>query len=99
MDNLVPFAVVLGIGMLGGTARYLHEEGMHDGRFNGFRYVSHTIVGGFVATIAGFLSTYYGIEGPLQFAIVGLAAMSSRELLDLLPGLFSKWAQRKLSDG
>ena len=90
MEDSLALIVVTGIGLVGGTARYLHEAGMHDGCFDGFRYLSHTLVGGFVALIAGFFTTHFGIEGPLQNALVGLAALSSREILDTVPSLFVK---------
>ena len=95
MDNFILFAVVLGIGMLGGTARYLHEVGMHDGHFRFFKYFSYAMVGGFIATISGFLSTHWGISGPLQNGLVGLAALASPEIIALVPKLFSQWIKRQ----
>ena len=86
LADLIVSGVLLVIGFVGDTARYLHEEGMHDGHFDKFRYMIHALVGAFVALMSGFITTHFGIEGSLQHGLVGIAACSSRELLDVVPG-------------
>lgn len=90
MDNvaqLIAMAIVAGLGWLGGTVRYLHEVGNHDEPVSFLRYITHTLTGMGVAVTAGLLTSGYGIEGPMQHGFVAVAAMSSRELLDLIPRL------------
>ncbi len=91
MDNLIAVSAVLALGFGGGTARYLLEVGMHEGHFDIFRYISHALVGGFVAVMAGFLTDHYALESDLKHFIVGMAACASREFLDQVPSWFVKY--------
>ena len=52
------------------------------------------VTGGFVAVMAGFITTHQGMSRvQLQLAIVGLAAVSSRELLDFVPAAVRRFVQ------
>ena len=94
-EQLSAMAFIMGIGMFAGTVRYLKELGDNLQRYSWFRHTSHMVIGGFVAVMAGFITTDQGITGALQHAIVGLAAVSSRELLEFIPAAFRRFVQVK----
>ena len=93
-DTLIALSVVMGFGVVGGFARYLHNIGSHDEAFQTMKCFCHMVEGGFMAVLAGFGTTAMDITGAMQHLLVGLAAMSSRELMTLLPGLFSNFIKK-----
>ena len=96
-DTLIALMMVMGFGVVGGFARYLHNIGSHDEAFNLMKCFCHMVEGGFMAVLAGFAATAMEITGALQHLIVGLAAMSSRELMNLLPELVSHFVKKSAS--
>ena len=93
LDQLSAIAYILGIGSFASTVRYLKELGDNLQTYSVLRHISYMITGGFVAVMAGFITTHQGISGQMQFFIVGLAAVSSREILDFVPTAFRKFLQ------
>ena len=96
-DTLIALTMVMGFGVVGGFARYLHNIGSHDEAFNGMKCFCHMVEGGFMAVLAGFGTAALEITGAMQHLVVGLAAMSSRELMNVIPGLVSNFVSKSAS--
>ncbi len=90
-DELIATVVLFLIGVLGATARYLHLLGKHDKPFSFWRYASHIIIGGVVAVLTGLVTTAMGIDAAWQHAIVGISAVSSKEIIDVIPSITQRY--------
>jgi hypothetical protein len=93
LDQLIAMAYIIGIGSFASTVRYLKELGDNLQTYSVLRHAVYIITGGFVAVMAGFITTHQGMSGQMQFFIVGLAAVSSREILDFVPAAFRRFLQ------
>jgi hypothetical protein len=80
---------LFGFGVLGSTARYLHELGKKDEEFSFKRWAAASIVGGVMAILTGFLCKHWEVSDYLTYSLVGFAAMSARELINLIPTLLA----------
>ena len=93
-EQLLWMVAVAFMGMLGSTARYLHDLGIRDEPFSFVRWSFGCITGGIVAVIVGFICTYCEIPESLTYGIVGMAAIATRELIDIVPTLFLKYLEK-----
>ena len=83
------------IGVSGSTARYLHQIRKYNKTFSWLHWMMSCFTAIFMCILAGFLCEYYEVHKNLQYPIVGLVAISSKELIDIIPNLLVSWVKRR----
>lgn len=90
LERIVSYVSLVVIGMAGATARYISDLGEEN--FSKKKYFLSVIVGGIVAVFMGLATEYWNITGSLQHLIVGLGAISSKELISFAPNIVKAYA-------
>ena len=85
-----------GFGVLGATARYLHDLGRRDEHFSFQRWLIASFVGGTVAIFAGLAARHFEFGDYLTFAIVGASAIAGKEVIEALPRIMVAVAKAKV---
>ena len=99
MKNLLLWvAAVSFFGMIGSTARYLYELGRRNDSFSFRKWLVATFIGATIAVITGLVCKHFMLSDELLYAFVGIAAISSKEMIQIVPDLFMK-AVKKRCDG
>ncbi len=90
LEQIVSYVSLVIIGMAGATARYISDLGEED--FSKKKYLLSILVGGIVAVFMGLATDYWNITGSLQHLLVGLGAISSKELIAFAPNIVKTYA-------
>ena len=91
IEQITTYIALIFIGMAGASARYIADLG--DKVFNRKKYLLSVAVGAIVAVFMGFATDYWNITGSLQHLIVGLGAISSKELIAFAPNVIKTYAE------
>lgn len=91
IEKAATYIVLILIGMAGASARYLADLG--EQVFNKKTYLLSVVVGAIVAVFIGFATDYWNITGSLQHLLVGLGAISSKELIAFAPNIVKTYAE------
>ncbi len=91
IEQISTYLVLVIIGMAGASARYIADLG--DKMFDKKTYLLSIAVGGIVAVFMGFATDYWKITGSLQHLLVGLGAISSKELISFAPNVVKTYAE------
>lgn len=95
-DFFIWVAAILAFGAAGSTARYIHELDTANGVFSFKKWVWTTFMGTSIAVIAGLVCRHISLPMEITFAIVAVAAISSKELIDAIPGIIVKLVKTKI---
>lgn len=91
LEQVVSYISLIVIGMAGATARYISDLGGE--KFHKKTYLLSIVVGGIVAVFMGLATDYWNITGSLQHLVVGLGAISSKELISFAPNVVKTYAE------
>ena len=91
IEQIASYLSLVLIGIAGATVRYLSDLGEKEFSFK--HYLLSIIVGGIVAVFMGMATDYWEITGSLQHLIVGLGAISSKEVIAFAPNIVKTYVQ------
>lgn len=93
-DLLTFMGVVSFFGSIAATARYINDLGRDNAPFNVKLWLSTVLVGVVVSIFAGFACQHLQVPDELSYVVIGVAAISAKELIEIAPRLAVRWLEK-----
>ena len=95
-ETVIWLLLVAVVGIVGASARYIHELGKTGKGFKFAAWAMNAFVGVAIAMVVGLLAKELELSITLTSALVAMAAISSKELMDALPEIAVKIAKTRV---